>query len=168
MTHKILMFHGKEGSPHGRKSTYLRNNPSYTAHIPSYPSNEGPVEDVFDTCYEIAKKELAEMNPDLVVGSSFGGGILLRLVTEGLWTGPSLFLAQAGVHYNISETLPQNVPCLCIHGAKDTIIDVRDSEKLARSSDAAKMVVLPNDGHRLESLLGGLFDLSIEYLLTKV
>ena len=30
------------------------------------------------------------MNPDIVVGSSFGGGILLRLVTEGLWTGPSL------------------------------------------------------------------------------
>ena len=61
MTHKILMFHGKEGSPYGRKATYLRENPVYTAHIPSYPSNQGPVEDVFDTCYEIAKKELAKM-----------------------------------------------------------------------------------------------------------
>ena len=165
MTHKILMFHGKEGSPYGRKSTYLKKNPNYTAHIPSYPSNEGPVEEVFDTCYEIAKAELEKMSPDLVVGSSFGGGILLKLVTEGLWTGPSLFLAQAGVHYKISDTLPENIPCVLIHGAKDKVIDIRDSERLAHSSNAAKMVVLPNDSHALESLLGGLFDLSIEYLL---
>ena len=165
MTHKILMFHGKEGSPYGRKATYLRKNPSYTAHIPSYPSNEGPVEDVFDKCYEIAKEELKKMNPDLVVGSSFGGGILLKLVTEGLWTGPCIFLAQAGVHYEISTTLPQDLPCILIHGAKDKIIDVRDSEKLARSSYSAKMVTLPNDSHALESLLEGLFDLSIDYLL---
>ena len=168
MTHKILMFHGKEGSPYGRKATHLRNNPNYTAHIPAYPSNKGPVAEVFDECYEIAKEELRKMKPDLVIGSSFGGGILLRLVTEGLWTGPSLFLAQAGVHYNISETLPPNVPCILIHGVKDSIIGVQDSEKLASSSDSAQIVVLPNDGHSLESLLGGLFDLSIEYLLTKV
>ena len=165
MPHKVLMFHGKEGSPYGRKAMHLRNNPCYTAHIPSYPSNRGPVSEVFDECYEIAKKELAKMNPDLVVGSSFGGGILLKLVTEGIWTGPSLFLAQAGVHYKISETLPQNVSCILIHGAKDTIIELQDSEMLAQSSNTAQMVTLPNDGHRLESLLGGLFDLSIQYLL---
>ena len=167
MTHTILMFHGKEGSPNGRKSSYLKKSPLYSAHIPSYPSNRGPVEEVFEECYEIAKGELASMNPDLLIGSSFGGGILLKLVTEGFWTGPCIFLAQAGVHYNISDTLPQNVPCILIHGAKDNIIDVRDSEKLARSSDTATMVVLPNDGHRLESLLGGLLDLSIDYLLQK-
>ena len=167
MTHKILMFHGKEGSPYGRKSSYLKSHPLYTAHIPSYPSNRGPVEEVFDECYDIAKKELAAMNPDLLIGSSFGGGILLKLVQEGLWTGPCIFLAQAGVYYKITDTLPADVPCVLIHGAKDTVIDVRDSEKLARSSAKAKMVVLPNDGHRLESLLGGLLDLSIEYLLQK-
>ena len=30
MTHKVLMFHGKEGSPYGKKSTYLRiRTPTY-------------------------------------------------------------------------------------------------------------------------------------------
>lgn len=167
MTHTIIMFHGKEGSPDGRKSSHLKNNPLYAAHIPSYPSNTGPVEEVFDACYEIAKQEVASVNPDLLIGSSFGGGILLKLVTEGIWTGPCIFLAQAGVHYNISDTLPQDIPCILIHGAKDTVIDVRDSKKLACSSANATMVVLPNDGHGLESLLGGLLDLSIDHLLRK-
>ena len=165
MAHKILMFHGKEGSPSGRKATHIQKSPLYKAHIPSYPSNEGPVEEVFEECYRIAKKELALMNPDLVIGSSFGGGILLRLVTEKVWKGPCIFLAQAGVHYNISEVLPKDLPCILIHGAKDTIIDIRDSEKLARSCDRARMIVLPNDSHGLESLLGGLLDLSIAQLL---
>ena len=165
MPYKILMFHGKEGSPFGRKSTHIKNNPLYDARIPTYPSNEGPVQEVFDECYDIAKKELVQMNPDLVIGSSFGGGILLKLVTEKLWEGPCIFLAQAGVHYKISEALPKDLPCILIHGAKDTIIDLRDSEKLARSSDGARMIVLPNDSHGLESLLGGLLDLSIAQLL---
>ena len=165
MKHKILMFHGKEGSPHGRKASYLRKNPHFDVHVPEYPSNRGPVREVFGECYEIAKRELLASNPELLIGSSFGGGILLKLVKEGIWRGPCIFLAQAGVHYKISDSLPEYLPCVLIHGAADNVIDVRDSVLLASTSKRAKIVILPNDGHQLESLLGGLLDLSIEYLL---
>jgi len=161
---KILLFHGKEGSPNGRKATFLKEHPKYNAHVPSYPSNEGPVSEVFDQCYTIAQQELAQFQPDLVIGSSFGGGILLRLVTEKRWTGPSLFLAQAGVMYNISTAPPQGLQATLIHGTKDTIVDYQDSVLLAESSAKARLI-LTNDSHGLENLLGGLFELTIDHLL---
>ena len=164
---RILMFHGKDGSPRGTKAMHIKNNPHYEAHVPFYPAKEGPVSDVFDTCYDIAKKELHDFAPDLVIGSSFGGGILLKLITEGIWKGPSLFLAQAGVHYNIATTLPNDIPTILIHGSKDDIINAQDSRTLAASSPLARMIELPNDTHALESLLNGLLFFSIDHLLQK-
>ena len=161
---KVLMFHGKEGSPNGRKATFLKNHPGYHAHVPSYPSNQGPVSEVFDTCYTIAQQELADFSPDIVIGSSFGGGILLQLVRDGVWQGPSLFLAQAGVMYSISQSLPEGVKAILIHGTQDTIVPYMDSQLLADSSSSSRLI-LTNDSHALENLLDGLFALSIDYLL---
>ena len=161
---KILMFHGKEGSPSGRKATYLKNNPKYQSKVPAYPSNAGQVEEVFPTCLEIAKHNLREFAPDLVIGSSFGGGILLKLITEGLWRGPSLFLAQAGVRYKIANVLPPQVPVVLVHGVDDKTIPLIDSQILADSSANARLIEI-TDGHSLRTLCNGLFDLCIDYLL---
>ena len=163
---RILMFHGKEGSPNGRKSTYLKNNPKYLINVPSYPSNSGDVEKVFPICLDIAKRELHDFRPDVVIGSSFGGGILLQLITAGLWRGPSLFLAQAGVKYGIANILPAEVPSILVHGTADTIIQVEDSAQLANSSANARLIKIA-DGHSLRTLCDGLFDLCIDYLLLK-
>ena len=81
---RILMFHGKEGSPQGRKSRFLKSCSQYEVCVPAYPSNAGPVTEVFPQCLSIARTTLDQFQPDLVIGSSFGGGILLKLITEKL------------------------------------------------------------------------------------
>lgn len=52
-------------------------------------------EDSLNGCLKIQQQELAENTPDIIVGSSWGGGIGLLLVSEGLWTGPIVLIAPA-------------------------------------------------------------------------
>jgi len=163
-TPKILMFHGKEGSPNGRKASFLKSKTKYQTWVPAYPSNEGPVEQQFPKCVSIARQACQDFAPDIIVGSSFGGAVLLQLVTEGLWQGPSLFLAQAGAMYGIADTLPHEVPCILVHGTQDNIVPIEGSERLALSSPNARLIK-NNDNHSLVTLCDGLFDLCLDYLL---
>ena len=87
----------------------------------------------------------------LVIGSSFGGAVLLRLIHEGTWQGPSLFLAGAGLKLTAHTTLPADVPAILIHGRHDAVVPVEDSRALAASGKAALWEV--EDGHRLVSVL---------------
>ncbi len=163
MKPRLLLFHGKEGSPDGRKATHLKTNPKYITHVPAYPSNDGPVDDVFPRCYEIACRQLQDFQPDIVIGSSFGGGILLKLITQGRWRGPSLFLAQAGYMYNIAQRLPHEVPALLVHGSADTIVPLEGSVALASSSPNAHLIQ-NSENHGLPTLCSGLFETCIDLL----
>ncbi|MEC7985370.1 MAG: hypothetical protein VX278_09415 [Myxococcota bacterium] len=166
MKPKLLLFHGKEGSPNGRKATHLKKNPKYVTRVPSYPSNKGSKDAVFPRCYEIAQKNLQEFEPDIVIGSSFGGGILLQLITDGLWRGPSLFLAQAGYMYNIANHLPKDVPAILVHGTADRVVPILGSQVLAQSSPNAHLIQNA-ENHSLPTLCDGLFEACIDLLWLK-
>ena len=162
---KILYFHGRKSTPKTRKAEHIRQNTKHDVFVPFYPSQEGEPAQTLPTCYEIAKKSLQEYRPDVVIGSSYGGGILLKLVHEGVWTGPSLFLAGAGVRYGITQELPPELPALLIHGTQDRVIAVEDSRILAASSDNALLIEI-NDDHSLVSISNGLLILAVRQLET--
>lgn len=87
----------------------------------------------------------------LVIGSSFGGAVLLSLIHAGLWRGPSIFLAGAGVKLTTHRTLPAGVPAIFIHGRRDDVVPLEDSRLLARSAGMSLWEV--EDDHRLAGIL---------------
>jgi predicted alpha/beta hydrolase family esterase len=46
-------------------------------------------------CVELQTEEIAKFEPDVIVASSFGGGIAVHLLSRGLWKGATLLLAPA-------------------------------------------------------------------------
>ena len=108
----------------------------------------------------------AALRPEtqLIIGSSFGGAVLLRLLHEApTWTGASIFLAGAGVKLTPHERLPHGPRCHLIHGTSDDLVPLAHSQQLADSSPDATLEVL-DDGHRLSRVLDGSLDAAIARL----
>jgi hypothetical protein len=145
---RVLFIHGLEGSPQGAKAQFLGR--TFTALTPAMNTADVPA------CVAQQAEAIARFEPDVVVGSSFGGGILLHLVQEGVWRGPSLFLAQAAGRRPelLAAGLPEGVPAIVVHGLRDAVIDPEDSRQLAATggSDLVRLVEV-DDEHGLRSLV---------------
>jgi predicted esterase len=154
-----IFFHGREGRGNkGRKATWLREK--YSAVTPSYDTSE------LEAALVTARVVLRENPPSVIIGSSFGGAVLLSLIHEGLWRGPSIFLAQAGGNFGVELTLPEGVPAVLIHGLHDDIVPIEASRELAKSSpsDPTQLFEI-DDGHRLGSIMpSGLLKMALETL----
>lgn len=121
-------------------------------------------EEAFAVPLARARAALRE-DTELVVGSSFGGAVLLRLLHETPgWRGPSIFLAGAGVKITPYRDLPSGVPVELIHGEGDSIVPPGDSQLLASTSESSRLTLI-DDGHRLGTVVDGVLDAAIERLL---
>jgi pimeloyl-ACP methyl ester carboxylesterase len=110
-------------------------------------------------------REALREDTELVIGSSFGGAVLLRLLHETPgWQGPSIFLAGAGVKLTPHRSLPDGIPVELIHGQRDTVVPLADSDLLASTSDVARLTVI-DDEHRLSTVVDGVLDAAIERLV---
>ncbi|CAE7794531.1 unnamed protein product, partial [Symbiodinium sp. KB8] len=49
-----------------------------------------------EACYAVQRAALRRFKPDVVMGSSFGGGMAQLLLARGEWAGPTVLLAPAG------------------------------------------------------------------------
>jgi hypothetical protein len=131
---KPMYLHGREGSPKGTKGTYMRLRLLSGAHAPVMPATSKN-KNAFDESFTIAKNELRSARPSIIVGSSFGGAILMKLIQEELWLGPSIFLAQAAIKKELREEfslplwdfLPRDHRALFIHARSDTLVHYQDS-----------------------------------------
>jgi pimeloyl-ACP methyl ester carboxylesterase len=172
---EIVFLHGLEsatdetGVPVGSKASFLRER--YAANLVALDTRvavdvaarcerERPegwtypypgYDDAFATPMARARAALT-LSTQLVIGSSFGGAVLLRLLHEGGWSGPSLFLAGAGPKLTPYRTLPAGVRALLVHGTADEVVSIEDSRALVRTSDQAALWEV-DDGHRLASVL---------------
>ena len=136
---KPMYLHGREGDPCGSKGAYMQFKLSCGAHAPRMPAtSRNP--NAFDESYNIAKTTLLELQsqknmPNIIVGSSFGGAVLMKLIQEGFWKGPSIFLASAHMKQAIRETyqlplwdaLPSNHRAIFIHSTTDALVLYQDS-----------------------------------------
>lgn len=104
----------------------------------------------FERCIRTHAAEIVRFEPHVLVGSSFGGAVALALLQRGLWSGPTLLLAQAGLRYGLPARLPPGVPVWIVHGRRDDVIDPVDSRKLAAAGDARSVrLLVPDDDHSL-------------------
>lgn len=151
---KILFLHGKEGTCQGRKVQYLKKLQKYDVCCEPYNTGEkgSAGRDSIPGCVETITQAIQTHKPDLLIGSSFGGGVLLKLLQTGAWTKPCIMLAGAGIRYGMEPTLPNDIPIILIHGTEDTLIPLDDSVQLTRSSALAKLIVILDD-HPLHALV---------------
>lgn len=104
----------------------------------------------------------------LLVGSSFGGAVLTRLLTEGSWAGPSLLIAPAGLKLTGRASLPAGPPILLVHGRRDDVVPVEDSRRVAAESGANVVLWEIGDDHRMATLMSnGLFEAAIAWLRSR-
>jgi pimeloyl-ACP methyl ester carboxylesterase len=174
---QIVFLHGLESHvdearvPIGAKATFLKTR--HGAHTPALDTRDAVAianalraegkafkyphpqyEEAFKTPLQNARAALA---PDtrLVIGSSFGGAVLLRLVHETKdWKIPCIFLAGAGPKLTPHKSLPLDLKCLLIHGRDDDVVPFADSEMLASSSPGAELWEVPG-GHRMDFIVEG-------------
>lgn len=173
---RIVFLHGLEGTATGSKPTWLKNaGHDVTAPVldtrdlitwlsdlqardgmPSVPTStiEKPLQ---------AAKDALAVGPDVVVGSSFGGGLALLLQSLGLWRGPMVLLAPAGTKLFGLTTLTTTAPVAILHGRNDDVVPVDDSKALAASAVGDVVLRLVDDDHRLlasveAGLMGDLVD----------
>lgn len=122
---RVQFIHGLEGSPQGRKARLLAEH--FDARTPAMDTAD------FEACVRLQAEEVSRFEPDVLVGSSFGGGVAVALLQRGLWRGPTLLLAQAALHQGLELTLPERVRVWIVHGVRDDLVDPAESRTLARS-----------------------------------
>ncbi|MCB9640902.1 MAG: hypothetical protein H6728_04435 [Myxococcales bacterium] len=127
--------------------------------------------DSVQRCLGIARRQLQE-HPDIdvIVGSSWGGAIALCLLAEmeppaKTWLILCPALKKVLAKTNVSlEKLYQDIlsslqkghhRVLLVHGEQDETVPLEDSLELCRFLPDISLRVLPEEGHRLKSLLQG-------------
>jgi hypothetical protein len=138
---KILYCHGLEGSPAGRKATALRD----AGHEVVAPPLSA---DDFAAAVRAARRALEESRPDVVVGSSRGGAVAMRLGPPA----PLVLLAPAWRRCGVAPAVRRDTRVL--HGIKDDVVPLADSIELEEGNGLPAENLVPlNDGHRLGSPL---------------
>lgn len=140
---RVQFVHGLEGSPEGRKARYLSER--FEALTPDMDTSD------FEACVRLQSEVLATHRPRVLIGSSFGGAVVVRLLADGVHAGPALLLAQAAQHFLDEPRLPSAVRVWLVHGVRDDVVDIAGSRQLAATSTAARLIELDDD-HALRSI----------------
>ena len=144
---RVQFVHGLESSPQGLKAQYLAQH--FEARPPALDTSD------FPACVELQRQTIEEFQPDVLVGSSFGGAVCLVLLQRDLWRGPTLLLAQAGSRLGLlAEGIPPDRAALIVHGTRDEVIPVEGSRALARTGTPGRVQYEEvDDTHRLQRLV---------------
>jgi pimeloyl-ACP methyl ester carboxylesterase len=172
---RFVFFHGLESTvnedliPIGRKAQFLSTY--YDIALPGldtrdaiahkdhclrmrrgWLSDEGAAAAAFATPMRSARAAVTA-DTRIIVASSFGGAVLLKLLVEDGWRGGCVFLAGAGIKLTPHRVLPAGCPTVLIHGRSDDVVDPADSQRLARSASGLCQYWEVDDGHRLPSIM---------------
>ena len=161
---RVLFLHGLEGTALGTKVMWLRAA-GFDVIAPVLPTDTvkqhveartGPlIEAAFAEALEAATQAIRESTPDLIVGSSFGGGLTVEVMHRGLWAGPVVLLAPAARKLFGREHLPVgHHRAVVIHGRRDDVVPVEDSLVMAAGCSREVQLWLVDDDHRLTSSVG--------------
>ena len=123
---RILFLHGLESSPSGRKAIWLAQR--YGARVPALTTSD------WATARAQAEAAVRDYEPELIIGSSFGGALLLSLLADGVTRARAVLIAQAGVKYGLPPRLPEGARAILLHGTADDVVPIAGSRALARDA----------------------------------
>lgn len=176
---KVMYLHGLESGPNAGKAVALRNA-GFEVEAPQLDTaaplalyqakSQDPTAwaDAFVTPVGQAKEVMLAFRPDVIVGSSFGAAVLLRLMHSPAWTGAqAILLAGAGPKMTGIRTLPPDVDVLLLHGRQDEIIPIDDSRRLAETSGRAILIEVHDDHRLTQTTATGLLCAIVRLALTR-
>jgi predicted esterase len=143
---RVQFAHGLESSPQGIKARRFAEH--FVAETPAMNTLD------FESCVAVHAATLERFRPDVLVGSSFGGAVVVALLERGLWRGPTLLLAQAAENYRPGARLPEGVRVLLVHARQDAVVPVEHSRALAKTGTPALVELIEcDDDHPLTALV---------------
>jgi len=141
---RVQFIHGLEGSPQGSKARLLAEH--FDCVTPAMDTSD------FEGCVTLQGEVIGRFEPDVLVGSSFGGAVAVELLRRGLWRGRTLLLAQAALKSDPLARLPEDVTVWLVHGTRDTLVDPADSRQLARTGSPSRVRLIEvEDDHPLHA-----------------
>jgi len=118
----------------------------------------------FSRSVAVQRRALARSPIDVVMGSSFGGAVALRLLQSGAWSGPTVLLCPA--HELVADRARGPVPAplsalppsvaervLVVHARQDAVVPIEHSRRLVAGSRARLIEV--DDDHPLTATSTG-------------
>ena len=178
---EVIYLHGLESGPGGRKGAWLsQHHGAYAVDLDTRHArgsfqralaagvlwgHQWPeIEEDFRVPLERARAAITPAT-QVIVGSSFGGAVLTRLVDEGSWRGPSLLIASAGLKLTGKDRLPESAPMILLHGRRDAVIPLDDARTIAAKSGPNVTLWEIDDDHRMASIMpSGILDLAVNWL----
>lgn len=150
-TPRVLFFHGLESGVNGKKARYLAE------HFPNcYTPNLKPYY-LFPVSLWKAIVAIYHFKPDIIVGSSFGGFILMFLLQTQVWNGNTVLLAPAtGLLFKKRMWIPKvdRKNIVIVAGRNDTTVPLNELRKLQESSlDHIQFLVMEDDHGLYKSMI---------------
>ena len=135
---KVLFLHGWHSIVGGVKPTYLKDH-GYTVINPALDDDD------FAAAVRTAQTEYDQHQPDVIVGSSRGGAVALKINSKDT---PLLLLCPAWKNWGNIKKLKAN--SVILHSRADDVIPFADSEELiANSSLSPETLIEVGSDHRL-------------------
>ena len=135
----ILYLHGKGSQPGGLKSNNLRERGYRVDEPPQMPDED------FTKSVEMAQQAFIEYQPQLVIGSSRGGGVAMAI---DIGSTPLILLAPSWRNKGLPPKVPTGT--IIVHSANDEVIPLIDSQELrAASRLAPDQLRIVGEGHFL-------------------
>lgn len=146
---RVQFIHGLESSPQSTKALLLAEH--FEALTPTMNTRD------FESCVKIQHETIERFQPEVLVGSSFGAAVAVKLLQRKLWRGPTLLLAQAANHLGFEPWLPKGVAIWIVHGLRDDLVDPEDSRVLASSGspEQVRLIEVDDDHPLRESVAAG-------------
>ncbi len=143
---RVQFIHGLEGSPQGNKARALAAE--FETRTPAMDTSN------FEACVALHAEAIRRFEPDVVVGSSFGGAIAVALLQREQWSGPTLLLAQAALRQGLRAKIPAGERVWMVHARGDEIVPLADSQRLARSGTRGYVQLFEvEDDHALHAFV---------------
>lgn len=111
----------------------------------------------FAACVDIQKSAVLQENPDIVIGSSWGGAVVVELMRQGVWSGRTILLAPAvqrvcqrtgqGDSGEMARQL-RGRRVIIFHDPTDEVVPFVDSEVFATEGEF-ELRAVDGGGHRL-------------------
>eukprot|EP00746_Dinoflagellata_sp_MGD_P062851 gnl/MRDRNA2_/MRDRNA2_26417_c0_seq1.p1 gnl/MRDRNA2_/MRDRNA2_26417_c0~~gnl/MRDRNA2_/MRDRNA2_26417_c0_seq1.p1 ORF type:complete len:142 (+),score=31.54 gnl/MRDRNA2_/MRDRNA2_26417_c0_seq1:77-502(+) len=113
-------------------------------------------------CTRVIEQEIKDFQPEVVVGSSWGGAIALQCMERGTWCGPCVLLAPAlqisgwgGLFWPSGPkaiSVENAKQTIVVHGTADFIVPMASSQSMCQEH-GIKLVEIQGGDHQLNDQL---------------
>jgi pimeloyl-ACP methyl ester carboxylesterase len=160
----LVYLHGLESGPNAGKAMALRNSGHFDVLAPaldsapmqkllrsgSFSSSKGS--EAMAVPAQQALQAIRVHRPRVIVGSSFGGALLVLLAHQHDLSDITLLLL-ASAHRQLCglDSLPAGQRALVVHGRDDDVVPIEDARRLTAACVDTVLIEL-HDNHRLQGM----------------